>query len=68
MGPLVKVDIIIPLCSTRRYLHTFYYCSDLLGEYEFSVELDYDENMEELDVHCIESPKTDGKIVHSSSQ
>ena len=40
----------------------------MLGEYEFSVELDYDENMEELDVHCIESPKTDGKIVHSSSQ
>jgi hypothetical protein len=26
------------------------------------VELDYDENMEELDMHCVESPKTkDGK-------
>ncbi len=26
------------------------------------MELDYDENMEELDMHCVESPKTkDGK-------
>ena len=31
--------------------------SDLLGDYEFDVELDYDENMEELEASPDEDPK-----------
>lgn len=32
-------------------------CSDLLGDYEFDVELDYDENMDELEASRAETPK-----------
>lgn len=36
-----------------------FHFSDLLGDYEFNVELDYDESMEELDRHSIASPKAE---------
>ena len=38
--------------------------SDLLGDYEFDVELDYDENMEEIEGHPPESQKPeDGMLI-----
>lgn len=37
--------------------------SDLLGDYEFDVELDYDENMEEIEGHPAESPKPEDGIL-----
>lgn len=42
--------------------------SDLLGDYEFNVELDYDENMDELELHSAENPEVeDGTLMNSTA-